>query len=269
MDERISGVSIPQEVLLRYGGITNIQKEYLYGEFQSLDFVYIPSFLRSQISSIDSLYRYGICQSHKVIYNESYEYFVCPSVLHTKSSSFDNELRFCCGVPPQQYCCSSSQFTSGIHVIRSDLLISPSIVIGVSIGFLLLAVFMIIYTYSKLAYGFRQRSSKLFHETNCVSYGPNIPRQLLHSSELPLSSDLESIEPPKKVLLSSSRLTKVFPENTNNESLSQNVNNALLIPYNNSESERIVLISNKLNSSRKVNANSTPVKARPVIRKKR
>ncbi|CAH8874623.1 unnamed protein product [Trichobilharzia szidati] len=248
---------------------TNIQKEYLYSELQSLDFVYIPSFLRSQISGIDSLYRYGVCQSHKVINNESYEYFVCPSVLHTKSSSFDNELRFCCGVPPQQYCCSSSQFASGIHVVRSDLLISPSIVIGAGIGFLLLAVFIIIYTYSKLAYGFRQRSSKLFHETNCVAYGPNIPRQLLHGSELPLSSDLESIEPPKKVLLSSSRLTKVFPGNMNNGSLSLNVNNASLIPHNNSKSERTASVSNKPNSSRKLNANSTPIKARPVVRKKR
>ncbi|CAH8642933.1 unnamed protein product [Heterobilharzia americana] len=200
MDEKIPPYTIPQDVLLRYGGISNTQKEFLYAELQSLNFVYIPNFLKPQISGVHSLYRYGVCKSLRVINGESYGYFVCPLSLNPESHSFDAELKFCCGTPPQQYCCSSSQFSSGIHIVRSDLLISPSIVIGVSIGFLLLAIFFMIYAYSRLAHGLREKSTKLFYETSCVkcSNGSHISPQPLQSLELPLLSDMQPNEPPKK-----------------------------------------------------------------------
>ncbi|CAH8569716.1 unnamed protein product, partial [Schistosoma turkestanicum] len=236
MDAQKSIHSIPHEVLLRYGGITNDQKKNLYSEKQSLDFVYISSSLRSQISGVEHLYQYGVCQSPKSFNGENYHYFVCPISSDRELGSFKSEQRFCCGAPPQQYCCTSSQFSSRIHIVRSDLLVSPSIFIGASLAFLLFGVFCIIYVYSRLARNLRKASNKLFHETNHgVFASPAFP-QPVQNLELSITSDLQPNGPPKKMLLSSSsRLTKISPEKSIHENLSEKTNITTTTANNNNK----------------------------------
>ncbi|CAH8678980.1 unnamed protein product [Schistosoma rodhaini] len=280
MDQKSSSHLIPHEVLMRYGGITNDHKNHLYSEMDSLNLVYIPSFLRSQGSGVKRLYQYGVCQSPRDFNGQIYEYFVCPTLLNVKFSSFESEQRFCCGAPPQQYCCTSTQFSSGIHIVQSDLLISPSIFIGGSLGFLLFGIFFVIFAFSRLARNLRKASNKLFYETNA---SPAF-RQPIQNLELNTSSDIQSNELPKKVLLSGgSRLTKVSSEKSIYENPSQNTNvisnNNHLLISDNFEGESIKKLvrqhksrhSYKINNSgkkKRKNENSIPIKARPVLLKR-
>ncbi|KAH8866819.1 hypothetical protein EWB00_004207 [Schistosoma japonicum] len=278
MGAGVSNYSIPNEVLFRYGGITNDQKKYLHSKIQSLNFVYIPSFLRRQISSFEPLYQYGVCQSPREINGETYEYFICPMSLNAVSTSFEGEQRFCCGSPPQQYCCTSTQFSSGIQIVRSDLLISPSIVIGVSVTFLLFGVFCIVYAYSRLARNLRKTSNILFYELNCNMFASSALHQPVHSIELTVPPESQSNEPPKKRLLSGSRLTKISPEKSNVEITSENTNNYNLpsISNNSKYKENNSINYFKLRSSFKMDSSndensklySTPIKARPVLTRK-
>ncbi|KAK4474588.1 hypothetical protein MN116_001727 [Schistosoma mekongi] len=274
----VSNYSIPKEVLLRYGGITNDQKKYLHSKMQSLNFVYIPSFLRRQISSFEPLYQYGVCQSPREVDGETYEYFLCPMSSNDVSSSFEREQRFCCGSPPQQYCCTSTQFSSGIHIVRSDLLISPSIVIGASVTFLLFGVFFIVYAYSKLARNLRKTSNTLFHELNCGMFASSALHKPVHSIELTVPSDSQSNEPPKKRLLSGSRSIKISTVKSTIESASENTNNynSPLIFHNSKSRGNNSVNYYKLKSFCKMNnindksskPHFTPIKARPVFTKK-
>ncbi|CAH8659480.1 unnamed protein product [Schistosoma curassoni] len=291
MDQKVSSYLVPREVLLRYGGITNDQKKHLYSEIHSLDFVYIPSFLESQGSGVELLYQYGVCQSPKEFDGQIYEYFVCPTSLNEKLGSFEGEQRFCCGAPPLQYCCTSTQFSSGIHIVQSDLLISPSIFIGGSLGFLLFGIFFVIYAYSRLARNLRKASNKLFYETNVGVFASPAFHEPIQNLELATSSDIQSSGPPKKMLLSGgSRLTKISSEKSVSGNPSQNTNftinnDHLLVISDNSERESIknlihqhksrhsYIINNNNNNGKKKkkrrkNENSTSIKARPVLLKR-
>ncbi|CAI2735896.1 unnamed protein product [Schistosoma spindalis] len=232
--------------------------------------------------------QYGVCQSPKDFNGQIYEYFVCPTSLNEKFSSFEGERIFCCGAPPQQYCCTSTEFSSGIHIVQSDLLISPSIFIGGSLGFFLFGIFFVIYAYSRLARNLRKASNKLFYETNVGVFASPDFHQPIQNLELATSSDIQSNEPPKKMLLSDvSRLTKISSEKSVSKNPFQNTNfttnnNHLLVISDNSESESIKnlihqhtsrhsYINNNNNNGKKKkerNENSTPIKARPVLLKR-
>ncbi|TPP55931.1 putative jumonji domain containing protein [Fasciola gigantica] len=162
---------IPSEVLRRFGGLSDKQKRDLYRQYQSFAFVNIPVFLKTQIQSIESLYKFGVCKTQPTATNIVEPYFVCPSVQPSPTVPFEEQLRYCCGAVEQQYCCSSSAFISGIRTVTSDLVISPSIVMGISLGFLLLCTLVAILAYTKIARNLRRQSTKLQHYS---ASGPNL-----------------------------------------------------------------------------------------------
>ncbi|CAH8663475.1 unnamed protein product [Dicrocoelium dendriticum] len=145
------GFTLPSEVLKRFGGLTSIQKQDLYNH-QSLDFVWIPEYLKAQVTGVDSLEKYGICKSPNSS-NLPKPYFVCPDVQSSSTGLLDVE-RFCCGPPSHQTCCRLSTFSS-------TLALSPSIIIGLGLTFLLLSILITIVAYARIARALRKESSAI------------------------------------------------------------------------------------------------------------
>ncbi|CAL8073619.1 unnamed protein product [Calicophoron daubneyi] len=181
---------IPNEVLKRYGGLTNNQKYDLYRKFNSINFVSVPEFLKHQIGSVSDLSKFAVCKS------PTGQYFVCPSSQPSSPTPFEQESRYCCGFPPQQYCCTLSQFKSDIHIVQSALVISPSVVLGVSILFLMIAALITIVACARCAHGLRKQSSRLRYSISDLAGAT-------HSAHLSKSSACSSHIPPRRQLLSS------------------------------------------------------------------
>ncbi|KAA0193325.1 hypothetical protein FBUS_07651 [Fasciolopsis buskii] len=186
---------VPSEVLQRFGGLSDKQKRDHYRSYQSLAFVKIPEFLKAQIQSIASLYKFGVCKTQPTATNVAEPYFVCPNVEPSPTVPFEEQLRYCCGSVSQQYCCSSSAFISGIRTVNSDLVISPSIVMGISLGFLLVCTLIAILAYSRIAKSIRRQSTKL---QRCWAPGQNLGT--IYGSKQTFSS---YHIPPRNQLLSS------------------------------------------------------------------
>ncbi|KAF6780114.1 hypothetical protein AHF37_00484 [Paragonimus kellicotti] len=205
--------SVPSEVLRRYGGLTNKQKRALYKQFHSLNFVTIPEFLKPQIRNIEglglcwlmttfsmfnkifNLDKFGVCKTPKGTVTSTAEYFVCPNVPSSSSVPGADEPRFCCGSIDRQYCCSSAEFLAGIRLINSALVVSPSIIMGTSLMFLLLSTLLAIFAYATIARGIRKQSTRLHQYSN---FGTSRS----HYDSKPSSVSLSSHVPPRNHLIS-------------------------------------------------------------------
>ncbi|KAG5443306.1 hypothetical protein CSKR_109068 [Clonorchis sinensis] len=187
---------IPNEVLRRYGGLTMKQKRELYSKYQSLQFVDIPEFLKPQITSIEVLERFGVCKMPGQSGQVQTSYFVCPKLPPTGTATGEEEKRYCCGPVTQQFCCSAAEFTAGVRIISPAQVVSPSVIIGASLAFLLVATLLTIIAYSRIARGLRKQSSRMQCQANSSS---SYPAHRGYSSKNSLSS---SHIPPSKQLIS-------------------------------------------------------------------
>ncbi|KAF5397565.1 hypothetical protein PHET_09205 [Paragonimus heterotremus] len=194
MAQTVTISSVPSEVLKRYGGLTNKQKRALYKQFHSLNFVTIPEFLKPQIRNIEELDKFGVCKTPKGTVTSTAEYFVCPNIPSSSAPGAD-EPRFCCGSIDRQYCCSSAEFLAGIRLINSALVVSPSIIIGTSLMFLLLSTLLAIFAYATIARGIRKQSTRLHQYSN---FGTSRS----HYDSKPSSVSLSSHVPPRNHLIS-------------------------------------------------------------------
>ncbi|KAA3678675.1 uncharacterized protein DEA37_0011059 [Paragonimus westermani] len=207
MAQTVTISSVPSEVLWRYGGLTNKQKRALYKHFHSLSFVTIPEFLMPQIHNVEELDKFGVCKIPKGAVVSTAEYFVCPNTPSSSLAPGADEPRFCCGSIDRQYCCSSAEFLAGIRLIKltlcslsyislsSALVVSPSIVMGTSLVFLLLSTLLAIFAYATIARRIRKQSIRLHQYSN---FGTNRP----HYDSKPSSVGLSSHAPPRNHLIS-------------------------------------------------------------------
>ncbi|OON18591.1 hypothetical protein X801_05554, partial [Opisthorchis viverrini] len=179
---------IPNEVLKRYGGLTMKQKRELYSKYQSLQFVDIPEFLKPQITSIEVLERFGVCKMPEKSAQVQTGYFVCPKLPPTGTATSE-EKRYCCGPVTQQFCCSAAEFIPA-------QVVSPSVIIGASLAFLLIATLLTIIAYSRIARGLRKQSSRMQHQANSNSSYP------VHRGYGSKNSFSSSHIPPSKQLIS-------------------------------------------------------------------
>lgn len=176
------GFVLPNEVLKRFGGLTSIQKQDLYNTYHSLGFVWIPEYLKSVITGVESLVKYGVCKSPPDSPYLPKPYFVCPDVQSSVTGLLEEEeKRFCCGPPSHQSCCRLSTFSTGIRVVRSALSLSPSAIIGLGLTFFLLSLWITIVVYARIARSLRVQSSSMKQSSRCsLSRFP--PRKHLLSS---------------------------------------------------------------------------------------
>ncbi|KAF8567043.1 hypothetical protein P879_04054 [Paragonimus westermani] len=195
MAQTVTISSVPSEVMKRYGGLTNKQKRALYKHFHSLSFVTIPEFLKPQIHNVEELDKFGVCKIPKGTVVSTAEYFVCPNTPSSSLAPGADEPRFCCGSIDRQYCCSSAEFLAGIRLINSALVVSPSIVMGTSLMFLLLSTLLAIFAYATIARRIRKQSIRLHQYSN---FGTNRP----HYDSKPSSVSLSSHVPPRNHLIS-------------------------------------------------------------------
>ncbi|GAA50014.1 jumonji domain-containing protein 2 [Clonorchis sinensis] len=123
-------------------------------------------------------------------------YFVCPKLPPTGTATGEEEKRYCCGPVTQQFCCSAAEFTAGVRIISPAQVVSPSVIIGASLAFLLVATLLTIIAYSRIARGLRKQSSRMQCQANSSS---GYPAHRGYSSKNSLSS---SHIPPSKQLIS-------------------------------------------------------------------